>query len=105
MEFLLYSFLVFSCVCIFVWAYKLIWGKPFRFHHFVQRVFITDCLYDPEFLTFLGPLENTIWDFHSSRLTTLSLEADAKHIKRLKKNLKILQSYNHEKLSKKIRRF
>ena len=55
-----------------IFTYKLILGKPFSFNHAVERVLIKSLLRDPETLTFLGFLDNTIVDFHSHKLTDAS---------------------------------
>ncbi|KKK76910.1 hypothetical protein LCGC14_2858910 [marine sediment metagenome] len=55
-----------------IFAYKLILGKPFSFNHAVERLTIKSLLRDPETLSFLGFLDNTIVDFHSHKLTDAS---------------------------------
>ena len=55
-----------------IFSYKLVFGKPFSFNHAVERVTIKTLLRDPETLSLVGFLDNTILDFHSSRLTDAS---------------------------------
>ncbi len=88
---LLISFMVFT--------YKLIVGKPFNFNHAVERITIQALFRDPETLTFLGFLDNTIVDFHSHRLTDASpaYEKETREIAR--KNLELIRSYDRDRLS------
>ena len=95
----IYIFISFVLLFSIVWAYKTVFGKPFTFNTFAQRVFIKSALADPEMMTFLGSFENTIFDFHSSKLTDISKKANLKNYQRAIKELKVLQSFNREKLT------
>lgn len=82
-----------------IFTYKLILGKPFSFNHAVERVTIKSLLRDPETLSFLGFLDNTIVDFHSYKLTDASpafedqIRADAR------RGLELITSYDRGRLS------
>jgi len=56
-----------------IWlVYTLIWGTPFSINLAVERLSLRMILIDPEMLTYLGLVENTILDFHSGSLTDAS---------------------------------
>ncbi len=82
-----------------IYVYKLIWGKPFNFDHAVERITLEFLLRDPETLSFLGFLDNTILDFHSHKLTKASpaFEKETREIAR--RNLKLIRSYDRDRLS------
>src|SRR3990170_1925833 len=84
----IYIFISFVLLFSIVWAYKTVFGKPFTFNTFAQRVFIKSALADPEMMTFLGSFENTIFDFHSSKITDISKKANLKNYQRALKELK-----------------
>ncbi|MBI5345810.1 MAG: DUF885 domain-containing protein [Chlamydiae bacterium] len=96
---IIYSFLAVLILIGSIWTYKLIWGKPFTFNHFVERIFIKAAICNPELLTNLGSIENTIWDFHSSKLTDISAKRNLEDFKKTKNDLKTLLSYDRQNLS------
>ena len=75
------------------WAYRLLWGKPLNIDHFYERVFIEYLLHDPEQLTRLGMIDNTLLDFHSDDLTDASPSRALKLVENARRNLEILRSY------------
>jgi uncharacterized protein (DUF885 family) len=95
---IIFSILSITFIFCSIWTYKLIWGKPFTFNHFVERVFIKFSLDDPELLSFLGSIDNTIIDFHSNKLTDISAKQQKKELEEVKHSIKILHSYNQKKL-------
>jgi len=82
-----------------IFVYKLILGKPFSFNHAVERVLIKSLLSDPETLTFLGFLDNTIVDFHSHRLTDASPAFENQILANARRDLKLITSYDRGRLS------
>ena len=82
-----------------IWGYKLIWGKPFNIDHFFDRYLIGAALSEPEILTVIGAVDNTILDFHSHKLTDASPVHNYKMLERDKQYLETLQSFNRERLS------
>lgn len=82
-----------------VYTYKLIWGKPFSFNHAVERVTIKTLLRDPETLSFLGFLDNTIVDFHSHKLTDASPAFEKETRRIAARDLKLIKSYDRDSLS------
>lgn len=87
------SILTFSLV----WVYKLIFGKPFSFNHAVESSMFIALLEDPEMLSHLGMLDNTLLDFHSASLKDASPNHDEKLLKMAEKNLSLFKSYELRK--------
>ncbi len=91
-----------------IFAFKLIAGKPFSFNHAIERIMFEGLLIDPETLTYLGILDNTIFDFHSNKLTDASPAFEENILKLAEKHKELVLSYNtesldeQEKLTKKI---
>ena len=83
--------------CIYV--LKLIFFKPFSFNHFLARQFIVNTLDSPESLTYIGLFEKYGYRSYNGKLSDYSLEKDIKDLKKLKKEYKILNSYQDENLS------
>ena len=83
--------------CIYV--LKLIFFKPFSFNHFLARQFIVNTLDSPESLTYIGLFEKYGYRSYNGKLSDYSLEKDIKDLKKLKKEYKILNSYQDEDLS------
>jgi hypothetical protein len=54
--------------------YALILGTPPSINLAVERIFLRMILNDPEALTTLALIDNTILDFHSGKLTDASIE-------------------------------
>lgn len=82
------------------WIYNLVWGKPLNINHFYDRVFIEYALDDPELLSQLGIVDNTILDFHSDDLTDASPDYTQKLARKARKDLQTLQGYDREKQTK-----
>ncbi|MHC4596290.1 MAG: DUF885 domain-containing protein [Planctomycetota bacterium] len=79
------------------WTYKLVWGKPLNINHFYERVFIEYLLDDPEQLSRLGFIDNTLLDFHSDDLTDASPARAQKLAKKARRDLELLRSYKRDK--------
>jgi uncharacterized protein (DUF885 family) len=82
-----------------VFAYKLVWGKPFNVDHFYDRVFIRFALEDPEMLTQLGIFEDTPFRGHNRRLSDVSLERSRAQLERVDRDIGILHSYNRDRMT------
>lgn len=82
-----------------IWSYQLIWGKPFKFNHFIERVMVEKALADPEFITYLGVLDRFPIDFFSGKLTDISYKKNAAYLKSTQRSLAVLHRYNRDKLS------
>jgi len=81
------------------YALKLLFFKPFSFNHFLTRQLVYDALESPEYLTYIGILEKYGYRSYNGKLSDYSLEKDTKDLKKLKKEYKILNSYENEELS------
>lgn len=64
--------LVVFALALIGFIYMLFWGVPPWINVAVQRLTLRQLLYDPESLTSIGVLDNTLLDFHSGRLTDTS---------------------------------
>ncbi len=82
-----------------IWSYKLIWGKPLNIDHLFERYLIGAALSEPELLTIVGVIDNTILDFHSHKLSDASPQHTYRMMERDKNYLDILRKYNRERLS------
>jgi uncharacterized protein (DUF885 family) len=82
-----------------IWGYKLLWGKPFSINHFFERYLIGAALSEPELLTMVGIVDNTILDFHSHKLSDASPAHNYSRLKRDEDYLRMLRSYNRDKLT------
>ena len=95
---LLWSFL--ALLIIGSWfTYRTVWGKPVFINHFFERIMIEFAFQEPEVLTLLGFVDNTILDFHSNKLSDASPEAELKTVEWARRNLKTLRSYNRDRLT------
>jgi hypothetical protein len=45
---------------------------PFSFDHFVDRSLLERAWHNPELISFLGMVENSVLDFHSDKLSDFS---------------------------------
>jgi uncharacterized protein (DUF885 family) len=79
--------------------YSLIWGTPPWINLAVERLSIKMILKDPESLTVLGLIDNTLLDFHSGRLTDASPEYMSKLRQLDRDGLALIRHYDPEKLS------
>ncbi len=82
------------------WTYKLVWGKPLNINHFYERVFIEFLLDDPQLLSQLGFIDNSLLDFHSDDLTDSSPARAQKLADKTRSDLELLRSYDREDQSK-----
>ncbi len=83
----------------FAWlVYVTVWGVPPFLNWAVERLSLRLVLNDPEILTQLGLLDNTLLDFHSGGLT----DASPKYMARLRAldrdGMVLIQRYDPEKL-------
>jgi len=79
-------------------VYSLIWGTPPTINLAVERYALKLALADPELLTQIGLLDNTLLDFHSGRLTDISPrgEAQRRHLDR--ETLALIRRYDPDRL-------
>lgn len=82
-----------------IWGYKLIWGKPLNIDHFFERYLIGAAMHEPELLTMVGIIDNTILDSHSHKLSDASPAHSKKIMERDKEYLEMLSRYNRDRLS------
>ena len=82
-----------------IWGYKLIWGKPFNIDHFFERYLIGAAMNEPEILTMVGIIDNTMLDFHSDKLSDASPAHTIRMYERDRKYLDMLSRYNRDRLS------
>jgi len=99
MKKIILTFLLILFIGTSVFVYKLIWGKPLFINHFFERSLIETALSEPEILSVVGIIDNTILDFHSDKLTNASPDHTIESMERSKKQLKTLRSYNRDRLS------
>ena len=59
---------------LFIWLYTLIWGRPFNIDHYFDRTTIKVALGEPQLLSSIGIIDNTLMDFHSDDLSDFSDE-------------------------------
>lgn len=79
-------------------VYSLVWGTPPSINLAVERFALRMALADPELLTQIGLLDNTILDFHSGRLMDVSPRADARRRKMDRDGLALIRRYSPERL-------
>ncbi len=82
-----------------IWGYKLIWGKPLNIDHFFERYLIGAALSEPEILTMVGIVDNTMLDFHSHKLSDASPAHTYAMLERDEEYLEMLRRYNRDNLS------
>ena len=82
-----------------IWLiYSLIWGTPTWINQAVERLSLKMVLQDPETLTVLGLIENTLLDFHSNKLTDASPDY-MDYLRQLdREGLGLIRRYNPERL-------
>lgn len=85
---------------VFIWLiYSLVWGAPPWINLAVERLSLKMVLNDPETLTVLGFMENTLLDFHSNKLTDASPDY-MDYLRQLDRDgLALIRHYDPEKLS------
>ncbi len=91
--------LLLSLLSLSVYGYRLIWGQPFNFDHFVDRSLFENARQYPELITTLGLIENTWLDFHSDKLSDLSPSVQADVVAQSRQQFALLQQYRRSKLS------
>ena len=82
-----------------IWlVYTLFWGTPPSLNLAVERLGLHLLLNDPELLTGLGLIDNTLLDFHSGSLT----DASPRYMKQLRRQERegfaLIQRYDESKL-------
>ncbi len=82
-----------------IWAYNLLWGKPFNIDHFFERYLIGAVMDEPEILTVVGVVENSMLDFHSHKLTDASPQHNYKMLERDLKYLELMRRYDRDLLT------
>lgn len=99
MPFILIVILVLLPIGLFWLVYTLFWGKPTSINLAVERLGLRMLLMDPESLTSLGVLDNTLFDFHSGNLTDVSARymQQLRHLDR--DGFALIRRYNPEHLS------
>ena len=95
---ILYAFLVAALIVFSVWTYTLIWRKPMQFNLFVERVMVKKALADPEFLSYLGITDNTLFDFTSDKLTDISQSKNNSTLQTVRDDLRVLREYRRDQL-------
>ncbi len=96
---LLTVFLVLLGVSLVWLVYALVWGTPPSINLAVERLGLRMVLDDPELLTQIGLLDNTILDFHSGRLTDVSPRADVERRKMDRDSLALIRRFSPERLT------
>lgn len=82
-------------VLVVAWlVYSLFWGTPPSINLAVERLSVQMVLEDPELLTRIGVLDNTLLDFHSGRLTDASPRSDARRQQRDREGLALIRRYD-----------
>ena len=82
-----------------IWGYKLVWGKPFNIDHYFERYLIGAALSEPEILTVVGVVDNTLLDFHSHKLSDASPSHTYTMQQRDREYLELLRRYNRDRLT------
>lgn len=76
-----------------VYGYRLIWGMPFSFDHFVDRSLLERARHNPEMISFIGMVENTVLDFHSDKLSDFSPAVQSAITRESRERFETLQQY------------
>ena len=93
------SLLIILVVSLSIFCVKLFLLKPFSINHFLARELIYDAIDSPEYLTYIGILENYGIRSYNGKLSDYSIEKDKGNLKNIKKNYQTLQSYKDENLN------
>lgn len=99
MSFLYITILVVLGLGLTWFIYSLIWGRPPWINLAVERWSVKMILKDPESLTVLGLIDNTLLDFHSGKLTDASPEYMSEQSQLDRDGLALIRHYDPEKLS------
>lgn len=90
--------LIVAGIALLAWfIISLIWGKPWSAHLLYLRTFLRFALTGPELLTMLGILEKFGIHAHNAKLSDESVAHETKIYQFLKRDLRILRSYNRER--------
>ena len=90
--------LIVAGIALLAWfIISLIWGKPWSVHLLYLRTFLRFALTGPELLTMLGILEKFGIHAHNAKLSDESVAHETKIYQFLKRDLRILRSYNRER--------
>lgn len=81
------------------WSWRLVYGRPTSINLFFTRVMLEVALDNPELLTQLGLIDNTVFDFHSGKLTDVSPAANERDFARSEKGARILAEYQDSDLT------
>ena len=79
-------------------VYMLVWGTPPSINLAVERYALRLVKADPELLTQIGLLDNTLFDFHSGRLTDVSPRADIHRQAIDRDGLALIRRFNPDQL-------
>ena len=82
-----------------IYALKLFVFKPFSLNHFLTRELVYDALKSPEILTYMGVLEEYGFRSHNGKLSDYSLKKDSDDLREIKKDYRIVNSYQDEHLT------
>jgi len=82
-----------------IYALKLFVFKPFSLNHFLTRELVYDALKSPEVLTYMGILEEYGFRSHNGKLSDYSLKKDSDDLREIKKDYRIVNSYQDEHLT------
>ncbi|MEC7735429.1 MAG: DUF885 family protein, partial [Pseudomonadota bacterium] len=93
------SLLIILAIVLSIFCVKLFLLKPFSINHFLARELIYDALDSPEYLTYIGILENYGIRSYNGKLSDYSLKKEKDDLKEIKKNYLTLQSYKDENLN------
>ena len=93
------SIVFFVSLSAVIFVYALAWGRPFSINHYFDRTLIKLVMDEPQMLSSLGLIDNTILDFHSDDLSDVSDEKTVDLIRGAEKELETLRSYDYDNLS------
>jgi uncharacterized protein (DUF885 family) len=86
-------------LCLAWLIYSLVWGTPLSINLAVERLSLKMLLRDPEALTTLGVVENSLVDFHSGKLTDVSPRAMERQSKLDREGLALIRRYRGQDLT------
>jgi uncharacterized protein (DUF885 family) len=98
MSWILILFLGILGLGVLWFIYSLVWGTPPSINLAVNRYTIQFALSNPELLTQIGLVDNTLLDFHSGRLTDVSPRADTRRQHLDRASLALIRRYNPARL-------
>lgn len=92
------ALIIFGGIGLLGLIYRVIWGTPPWINLAVERLTLKMALADPELLSQVGLLDNTLLDFHSGRLTDISAQGRKARQKVDREGLILMRRYNPEGL-------